>query len=115
MAMLCDKTLLMAAGAGYLVALQGPGADSSYVGKAGRVALLARAECYVQFVNYDGVSTAPIAPAASPAPGAGAESAYIHLLANERISRGAVGQSANPYTHLRVWAIAAGDLVVDAE
>lgn len=117
--MLCDKTLLMAAGAGYLVKLCPPTAesDTGYTGAASRVSLLARAECYVQFVNWDGVATAPIAPAGTPAPGAGTQAAYIHLLANERVSRGLLGSrpSDRGYTHVRVWAIAAGDLVVDAE
>lgn len=115
--MLCEKTLAMTAGAGFLIKLCPPDAesDAAFTGVASRVSLLAKAECYVQFVNWDGVSDAPIAPTVSPAPVAGAQAAFLRMLASETIHRGAQGQTWQKYSHIRVWAIAAGDLLVDAE
>jgi len=114
--MLCEKTLIMAAGAGYLVKLCPPAAesDNAFQVKASRVSLVAQSECYVQFVNYDGSGTAPVAPAAIFATTSD-QKAAVHLLAGQPFNRGTLGQTNNPYTHLRVWAVAAGELLVDAE
>ena len=114
--MLCEKTLIMAAGTGYLVKLCPPAAesDAAYTVKASRVSLVAGSECYVQFVSYDGSGTAPIAPAAIFAT-TNNEKPAVHLAAGQPFNRGTLGQTNNPYTHLRVWAVAAGELLVDAE
>lgn len=108
-----QKTLSMAAGAGYSVAL---GKDCGFVN------LLAKADCYVKVVSsYNGDSTT--APVASPAPGAGATAEWIHLAASGEqfvydFSKGF--QSAAPsfpsdrMTTVLVWAIGAGDLVINA-
>ena len=114
--MLCEKTILLAAGAGEIVKLQPPDAPASgFVGKASRVSLLARSTCMIQFVNWDGVSTEPVAPVADPTPLAGAEAPFIEMLANERLSRGSLGQTYQPYTHVRIWGVGAGNLLIEAE
>ena len=114
--MLCEKTLIKAAGTGYLVKLCPPAAesDAAYTVKASRVSLVAGSECYVQFVYYDGSGTAPAAPSVIFATASDQKPA-VHLAAGQPFNRGTLGQTNNPYTHLRVWAVAAGELLVDAE
>lgn len=107
-----QKTHNMAAGAGYSIAL---GQDCGFVN------ILAKADCWVKVVSsYNGDSTT--APVATPAPAAGQTANWIHLAASGEqfvydFSKGF--QSAAPsfpsdrMTTVLVWAIGAGDLVIN--
>ncbi|RTK98721.1 MAG: hypothetical protein EKK57_11125 [Proteobacteria bacterium] len=108
-----QKTHSMAAGAGYSIPL---GRDCAFVN------LLAKADCYVRVVSsYNGDSTT--APVASPAPGAGTTADWTHLAASGDsyvcdYSKGFQSEATSfpkdRMTHVLVWAIAAGDLVINA-
>ena len=100
-----QKTLQGGAGAGYTLNLGQ---------SCGRATVLPEVECYVRFDPP--ASTAPTAPAASPAPGgAGQNTDYIHLAAGERYEIGAdvsgkglVTGSQDPVQYMRIWTVAAG-------
>ena len=64
---------------------------------------------------HDATAKAAEAPAATPAPGAGAQADYVHLLANERLvidlNQGVVTPAAARNVALRrvlIWAVGAG-------
>lgn len=107
-----QKTHSMAAGAGYSIAL---GQDCGFVN------LLAKAECYIKVVSsHNGDSTT--APVATPAPAAGATANWIHLAASGEsftydFSKGFQSDATSfPYdrmTTVLVWAVGAGDLVIN--
>ena len=102
------KTLSMGVGAGYLVTL---GAACSFL------ELAARAECYVQPVtSAAALESAPVAPVASPAPALGAQADFHHLKAGEKVVYNLLEATecnrSTTYSHVRVWGIAADDLLV---
>lgn len=104
--MYLQKTLHMKATEGYIVNL----------GAVGHLDVLAKAECFVQAINSN---TDPMPPAEIKlSPGQSIEG--IHLEAGERLTLGqdfAKGYDERIHdriTHLLVWAVTAGDLVLVA-
>lgn len=112
MAMNVQKTLSMAAGAGYSLAL---GQECGFVN------ILTKADCWIKVVSsVNGESTT--APVATPAPGAGASATWIHLAASgetftydysKGFNQSPTGFAGDRATTVLVWAIAAGDLIVN--
>jgi len=106
-------TKLMAAGAGYSIAL---GKDCGFVN------ILAKADCWVKVVSsHNGDSVT--APVATPAPAAGATSTWIHLAASgetHTVDYAKGFQSTAPaftedrMTNVLVWGVAAGELLINA-
>lgn len=105
-----QKTLNMAAGAGYLIDLGGG---------VGTMSILARAECFIRVSGP--TSSAPSAPTATPDPASGAQASWLHVLASEEVTLGVdpsywngaqVAQDTMQY--IEVWAVAAGYLVCNA-
>jgi len=106
-------TKLMAAGAGYSIAL---GKDCGFVN------ILAKADCWVKVVSsHNGDSTT--APVATPAPAAGATATWIHLANSgegHTVDTSKGFQSAAPdltqdrMTDVLVWGVAAGELLINA-
>ena len=106
MANFTQKTLNMAAGNGYVVALGG----------ANTASVIARAACYVQI--SDAVAT-PTAPTATPAPSAGLQASYIDMQAGEVQTFGSDddSQGSQPgdfINYLVIWAVGTGNLVINA-
>lgn len=102
--MYIQKTTSMKTAEGYTLSL----------GAVGYLQMLAKAECFVQAVNSD--TTPPVPTAVTQV--AGQTLNWIHLAAGDRLSLGqdfAKGYDERIHdriTHLLVWAVAAGDLIL---
>lgn len=103
------KTLAMQVTTGYVVAL---GQPCAYV------QCTTKADCWVKPVYSPNSTPAP--PAGTPAPGAGLTADWIHLASSgdklpaDWRDGSAQSQQTDQYTHVLVWAVAAGDLLIYA-
>ena len=107
------KTLNTQAVTGYVISL---GQACAYVQCS------ARSDTWVKpiFVDAANGDVAPAAPVATPAPGAGLTADWIHLAVNgdklpaDWRDGGTQSLATDMYTHVMVWSVAAGELLIYA-
>jgi len=84
-------------------------------GPCAKLRITARAACWVRAVLGDASTSAPSAPAATPAPAAGAEApqGWVYLAANDVLILQPDVYGVLAYRYVEIWELAAGLITVE--